>query len=99
MSPLPHTSSWRSPEGEVLVFNCEDLLLSDYCELGKYTRPVSRQRLGKHEPRATNRSEKMEMMLEMGFSTRSVQRRYRQRTKLKGEVSNLRQQNMVTSPK
>jgi hypothetical protein len=42
--------------------------------MGSYTRPVSRQRLGKQVPRATNRCAKMDA----GFSVRSVPRRCKQ---------------------
>jgi hypothetical protein len=33
-------------------------------EIGKYTRPVSRQRIVKHVPTATNRHAKIELLLE-----------------------------------
>jgi hypothetical protein len=45
----------------------EPLLCHDG-ELGIYTTPVSKQRLGKHVSTATNRRAKMEVLLKTGFS-------------------------------
>jgi hypothetical protein len=43
-----------------------ELLLCDDREIGEYTRDVSRQRLGKHVPAATNRRATIEVLLETG---------------------------------
>jgi hypothetical protein len=40
--------------------------------------PVSRQWIGKHVPAATNTHGNIELLLEMVFSTRSVQRGYKE---------------------
>jgi hypothetical protein len=45
---------------------------------GSETEFVSRQRLGKHVPAATGTHESMEVLLEMVFSIRSVQRGYKE---------------------
>jgi hypothetical protein len=50
---------------------------SDDHEIGKHITPVSRQWLGKHVPRATNRRAPIEVLLEMEFSTLSVQKTYK----------------------
>lgn len=49
-----------------------ELLSCHDCKTGKYTRPIYRQRLGKHVPRATVRQTTMEVLLETGFSTSSM---------------------------
>jgi hypothetical protein len=49
-------------------------LLCDDREIGKYTRAVSRQRLGKHVPAGKNRRAAIEILL--GVSTWSVPRSY-----------------------
>jgi hypothetical protein len=41
-------------------------LLCDDCEIGEYTRDVSRQRFCKHFPAATNRRTTIEVLLETG---------------------------------
>jgi hypothetical protein len=43
-------------------------------EIGEYSRDVSRQRLGKHIPAATNERATIQVLLQTGFSTRSVPR-------------------------
>jgi hypothetical protein len=40
--------------------------------------PISRQRIGKHVPIATNTNKTMELMLETVFPTRSVQSGYKE---------------------
>jgi hypothetical protein len=45
-------------------------------EIGKQTRAVSRQRLSKHVPIATNRCATIDVLLKTMFSTRSMQRGY-----------------------
>jgi hypothetical protein len=47
-----------------LHLQCVQLLLCDDLKLGGYTRVVSRQRLGKYVPTATNRRATMEVQLE-----------------------------------
>jgi hypothetical protein len=46
--------------------------------MGCYTRPVSRQRLGKHVPIAANRRAILEVFLEMEFSIMSVPMSYKE---------------------
>jgi hypothetical protein len=52
------------------------VLLCDYREIGEYTRDVSRQRLGKHFPAATNRRATIDVLLERSVSMWSVPRSY-----------------------
>jgi hypothetical protein len=58
--------------------------------MGKYTRPISRQRLGKHVPTATNRRATVEVLLETGISTRSVPRSYLEDNR-RDQVSSVRE--------
>jgi hypothetical protein len=55
------------------MLRVEPFLCNDR-EIGGYTRAVSRQRLGKYVPTTSNRRATIEVLLETGFSTRSVPR-------------------------
>jgi hypothetical protein len=55
----------------------EPLLCNDL-EISKYTRTVSRQRLGEHVPAATETHVTIEILLETAFSTQSLQRSYKE---------------------
>jgi hypothetical protein len=55
-----------------------DPLLGNGREMGGYTRAISGQGLGKHVPTAKNRRATIELLLEAGFSTRSVPRSYKE---------------------
>jgi hypothetical protein len=52
-------------------------------------KPVSRQLIGKHIPAATNAHATMELLLETVFSTRSVQRGYKEDNPCGGGVEYL----------
>jgi hypothetical protein len=52
--------------------------LITFCKYIIACRAVSRQRLGKHVPAATDRHATIEVLLEMGFSTRLVPRGYKE---------------------
>jgi hypothetical protein len=59
----------------IILLRVEPLLCDDR-ERGKYARDISRQRLGKHVPGATNRRTTVEVLLETVFSVWSVPRSY-----------------------
>jgi hypothetical protein len=62
----------------VLWLLCWEPLLCGNRKRGKYTRPVSRQRLGNKVPIATNRRATIDVLLERGFSTQSMPRSYKE---------------------
>jgi hypothetical protein len=53
-----------------LIFYCVKPLLCNDLEVGKYTRTVSRQRLGKHVPAAKNQRATLEVLLECFYVVR-----------------------------
>jgi hypothetical protein len=54
-----------------------ELLLCNDREISKYTRAVSKQRLGKHVPAAVGTHRAIKLRLDAVFSIQSVQRGYK----------------------
>jgi hypothetical protein len=63
----------------MILMRVEPLLCNDR-EISKYNRAVSRQRLNKQVPAATNTHATIEILLEMMFATRSVARGYKEKS-------------------